>query len=337
VDQDDSPLFRNSRETSKFQGADERIPIALSHPQVTADGPTIQPISTDLTPPTAILKATELETESGSYLVADTEAGPMREREGAPTDEGDFHKSRPDSRGGERADKGLERHDQSGNGGEPDVDARSRLDDEDNDSDGDPNDEEYADDSDATGSDSEGRPRPPKRRRWEKSTEDGAIIGPSASDVVSHTNATDGSSQGTGTTPSVVTQEREGIPIRGFLTLRPFQSEFVYCVTFSQDLSPLCGSERNITDHRSRAEGRRNNRPSPPRKIAFGRGGRNSPFSSTEDALLVKLKEKRGLSWAEITEHFPRRTKGTLQVRYCTKLKRRPEGPQPGTKRRRSG
>lgn len=44
-------------------------------------------------------------------------------------------------------------------------------------------------------------------------------------------------------------------------------------------------------------------------------------FTNEEDALLVDLKENRNLTWKQIAEFFPGRTSGTLQVRYCTKLK----------------
>ncbi|KAG4423697.1 hypothetical protein IFR04_003122 [Cadophora malorum] len=47
---------------------------------------------------------------------------------------------------------------------------------------------------------------------------------------------------------------------------------------------------------------------------------RNTRFSSEDDKLLLQLKEK-GLSWDEISDHFPGRSKGTLQVHYSTKLK----------------
>jgi hypothetical protein len=42
---------------------------------------------------------------------------------------------------------------------------------------------------------------------------------------------------------------------------------------------------------------------------------------SEEDKLLMKLKQKEHLPWSEIVKHFPGRTKGSLQVRYSTKLK----------------
>ncbi|OJJ51309.1 hypothetical protein ASPZODRAFT_148615 [Penicilliopsis zonata CBS 506.65] len=44
-------------------------------------------------------------------------------------------------------------------------------------------------------------------------------------------------------------------------------------------------------------------------------------FTAEEDALLVELKENKNLTWRQISDFFPGRTSGTLQVRYCTKLK----------------
>jgi hypothetical protein len=44
-------------------------------------------------------------------------------------------------------------------------------------------------------------------------------------------------------------------------------------------------------------------------------------FSPGEDALLVELKETKNLTWKQIADFFPGRNSGTLQVRYCTKLK----------------
>ncbi|KAJ5156206.1 hypothetical protein N7492_009009 [Penicillium capsulatum] len=44
-------------------------------------------------------------------------------------------------------------------------------------------------------------------------------------------------------------------------------------------------------------------------------------FTPDEDALLVDLKEDKNLTWKQIADFFPGRSSGTLQVRYCTKLK----------------
>ena len=44
-------------------------------------------------------------------------------------------------------------------------------------------------------------------------------------------------------------------------------------------------------------------------------------FTREDDALLVELKETKNLTWKQIADFFPGRSSGTLQVRYCTKLK----------------
>lgn len=44
-------------------------------------------------------------------------------------------------------------------------------------------------------------------------------------------------------------------------------------------------------------------------------------FTPEDDQLLVDLKENKSLTWKQIADFFPGRSSGTLQVRYCTKLK----------------
>lgn len=44
-------------------------------------------------------------------------------------------------------------------------------------------------------------------------------------------------------------------------------------------------------------------------------------FTPEDDGLLVELKETKNLTWKQIADFFPGRSSGTLQVRYCTKLK----------------
>jgi hypothetical protein len=44
-------------------------------------------------------------------------------------------------------------------------------------------------------------------------------------------------------------------------------------------------------------------------------------YTSDENALLVRLKEKEAMSWSEITTHFPGRNMSSLQVHYSTKLR----------------
>lgn len=53
------------------------------------------------------------------------------------------------------------------------------------------------------------------------------------------------------------------------------------------------------------------------------------PYTADEDALLIKLKEVDKLSWEEIPPHFNgRRSRGSLQVRYSSKLKGRWREPE---------
>ncbi|KAK4891835.1 hypothetical protein LTR49_028638, partial [Elasticomyces elasticus] len=49
--------------------------------------------------------------------------------------------------------------------------------------------------------------------------------------------------------------------------------------------------------------------------------GTKIKFTAEDDALLVELKKTRNLTWKQISNFFPGRSPGTLQVRYCTKLK----------------
>ena len=49
--------------------------------------------------------------------------------------------------------------------------------------------------------------------------------------------------------------------------------------------------------------------------------GYRPKFTFDDDQLLIDLKEKRNLTWKQITEFFPGRSSGSLEVRYCTKLK----------------
>jgi hypothetical protein len=44
-------------------------------------------------------------------------------------------------------------------------------------------------------------------------------------------------------------------------------------------------------------------------------------FTHEDDQLLIELKEHKNLTWKQIADFFPGRSSGTLQVRYCTKLK----------------
>ena len=49
--------------------------------------------------------------------------------------------------------------------------------------------------------------------------------------------------------------------------------------------------------------------------------GKPQLYLSEDNALLVRLKEREGMSWSEIAQHFPGRNVSSLQVHYSTKLR----------------
>jgi len=145
--------------------------------------------------------------------------------------------------------------------------------------------------------------------------------------------------QATAATSSVSMQESEEIPIHGYLTLKTIESKVVYCLTFSQELlqEPGGTSQRQgIPGSFSSSRDRRDSGRLPVQERDMNRPVRNSRFSSEDDNLLLQLKGK-GLPWDEISDHFPGRSKGTLQVHYSTKLKPRSETSKNAKKRRRTG
>ncbi|KAK0248639.1 hypothetical protein LTS09_016198 [Friedmanniomyces endolithicus] len=56
---------------------------------------------------------------------------------------------------------------------------------------------------------------------------------------------------------------------------------------------------------------------------AMHRSGAGTPYTEEENALIAKLKEEDGLSWVQIMTYFPKRSKGSLNVHYFTKIKGR--------------
>jgi hypothetical protein len=187
--------------------------------------------------------------------------------------------------------------------------------------------------SDAAAFEIRGRPHFRKRARRAKDTEHSDVETPSTHSLsVSH--------QATAATSSCSIQESEEIPIRGYLTLKTIESKVVYCLTFSQDLLPeprgtpqSQGTAKSV----SRSGDRRDSERLPVQERTVSRPARNSRFSREEDILLLRLKEEEGLSWDEISDRFPERSKGTLQVHYSTKLKPRLVTSKNTKKRRRSG
>ncbi|KAK0828185.1 hypothetical protein LTR73_005138 [Friedmanniomyces endolithicus] len=62
---------------------------------------------------------------------------------------------------------------------------------------------------------------------------------------------------------------------------------------------------------------------SPQALQASHRSGPGVPYTEEENALIAKLKEDDELAWVQIMAYFPKRSKGSLNVHYCTKIKGR--------------
>jgi hypothetical protein len=196
----------------------------------------------------------------------------------------------------------------------------------------DSNDEDYDNRNDAATPEMRHPPRSRKRVKRPKGTEPNDM-------EITPTQSLNVSCQAIAATPSIDMQESEEIPIRGYLTLKTIDSEVVYSLTFSQDLllEPGGISQRQgIPRSVSSSNDRRKSEKSLSQEEAMSRPVKKSRFSSEDDDLLLQLKGE-GLSWDEISERFPERTKGTLQVHYSTKLKSRSETSKNTKKRRRSG
>ena len=102
-----------------------------------------------------------------------------------------------------------------------------------------------------------------------------------ALDQNSPADSIDTSSQGKVPASSVTTQESEEIPIRGFLTLKTFESKVVYCLTFSLEplpRAPETARERSGTGNGSGTGDSRGKQHSPPRESVLGRTGDIRPF-----------------------------------------------------------
>ncbi|KFY28425.1 hypothetical protein V493_02941 [Pseudogymnoascus sp. VKM F-4281 (FW-2241)] len=74
---------------------------------------------------------------------------------------------------------------------------------------------------------------------------------------------------------------------------------------------------------RSRPALQKQRKRPPLRERVVSRPDRHPTYSEDDDELLIQLKEDDKLPWDEIAKYFPKRTKGSLQVHYTTKLKNR--------------
>jgi Myb-like DNA-binding domain len=121
--------------------------------------------------------------------------------------------------------------------------------------------------------------------------------------------------------------------MRGFFKLITIGNEVRYGMEFSlEDVQQLCAAAFPLHTSSAGSNASFSARPAPPFSActraenasgATPSRSKRPRFKEEEDAKLVDLKERRGWSWEDIQRAFPRRSTGSLQVRYSTKLKER--------------
>ena len=112
---------------------------------------------------------------------------------------------------------------------------------------------------------------------------------------------------------------------------QPQQNSRARCI--SQTDKPLAKPKAGAKKHSRIEERKKRHTRSPQTAIQVQRDSRaraRAVFTPDQDRLLIELKESRNkLSWKKIHQQFiatyPWRSRNTLQVHYCTKLKRREE------------
>ncbi len=162
------------------------------------------------------------------------------------------------------------------------------------------------------------KPRPP-RNKTEHLSADEAVQSKAVADHTSLTSLHD----------------IETIPIRGFLTRQILLSRVIYSITFEEQAEQAehsCSQESGgATSHCENKIRRQHSKQPPGKGLRAGETTRQTRFLSEDalskdDQLLIELKEERRLTWKRIAEYFPGRSEGSLQVRYCTRLKGRKAG-----------
>jgi hypothetical protein len=141
----------------------------------------------------------------------------------------------------------------------------------------------------------------------------------------------DNESQGSS---SDVAYASEEIPVSGVLNLKEVDGRMQYNLTFSQDrLLRFLGQKQSERSNGLRSTSSNGSTSSLVERRAVGLRGRYR-FKKEDDDKIIQMREK-GKSWDEIAEEISGSTKGSIQVRYSTKLKDRMGTPKRVRKRRR--
>ena len=115
---------------------------------------------------------------------------------------------------------------------------------------------------------------------------------------------------------SDVSPENQNIPGRAILTVQSGGLKPAYFFTFMPEPIPKSSPPG---PYRRRADRDQSMSAGSSATIS----GKPRPYTSDENARLVRLKEREGMSWAEIAEYFPGRNSSSLQVHYSTKLRQK--------------
>ena len=116
--------------------------------------------------------------------------------------------------------------------------------------------------------------------------------------------------------PSDISPENQNIPGRAILTVQSGGLKPAYFLTFMPD---MVSESSPPGPHRRPADRDQLMLAGSSATIS----GKPQLYTSDENARLVRLKEREGMSWAEIAEHFPGRSLSSLQVHYSTKLRQK--------------
>ena len=107
--------------------------------------------------------------------------------------------------------------------------------------------------------------------------------------------------------------QNQNILGRAILTVQSDGSKPAYLFTFMPEPGQILSSQ---DPHHHCKEHDQLKSVGPPVNIS----GKPQLYLSEDNALLVRLKEREGMSWSEIAQHFPGRNVSSLQVHYSTKL-----------------
>jgi hypothetical protein len=95
---------------------------------------------------------------------------------------------------------------------------------------------------------------------------------------------------------------------------------------FEDQEENTCPRDSGVSAHCENEIGNQHSEQPSQKGSRAGKSTGRAQALSKDDQLLIELKEERSFPWKRIAEYFPGRSVGSLQVRYCTRLKGRKAG-----------